>query len=351
VGVYPQLPQGQAAPPSGGKKGYDMSSAMGKLSISSFKTQGTVKPVGNFDAENDAKILRKAMKGLGTDEKAIIDVLGYRSNEQRQEITKMFKTCFGKDLIKELKSELSRNFENVVLALMKKAEDYDAEELHKAMEGLGTDENTLIEIMCTRTNSQIQAIKAAYKTRYKKELEKDLIGDTSGHFRRLMVSLCQANRMESQDPSIEKAQMAAKELYEAGEGRWGTDESTFNRILCTQSHAQLALTCDEYQKLSKKQMEQVVKAEFSGDIQDGMLAVVKAAKNTPAYFAEKLYHSMKGAGTNDRTLIRVVVTRCEVDMVQIKEEFKKKYNQSLEAFIKDDCSGDYKRMLLALVQG
>ena len=53
-------------------------------------------PFPNFDAESDAKVLRKAMKGFGTDEKAIIDVLGYRSNGQRQEILKMFKTCFGK---------------------------------------------------------------------------------------------------------------------------------------------------------------------------------------------------------------------------------------------------------------
>lgn len=30
-----------------------------------FQTQGTVKPYPNFSAENDAQILRKAMKGFG----------------------------------------------------------------------------------------------------------------------------------------------------------------------------------------------------------------------------------------------------------------------------------------------
>jgi hypothetical protein len=42
----------------------------------------------------------------------------------------------------------------------------------------------------------------------------------------------------------------------------------------------------------------------------------------------------QGAGTDDKTLIRVIVTRCEVDMKQIKEEFQRRYGQSLEAFVR-----------------
>ena len=39
---------------------------------------------------------------------------------------------------------------------------------------------------------------------------------------------------------------------------------------------------------------------------------VQIARNTPLYFAQRLYKCMKGAGTDDRTLIRVVVSRSEV---------------------------------------
>ena len=42
---------------------------------------------------------------------------------------------------------------------------------------------------------------------------------------------------------------------------------------------------------------------------------------------------MKGLGTDDDTLCRVMVSRCEVDMVQIKEEFQRKYKQTLAMFI------------------
>lgn len=42
---------------------------------------------------------------------------------------------------------------------------------------------------------------------------------------------------------------------------------------------------------------------------------------------------VKGAGTKDDALIRVIVTRCEVDMVQIKQEFQRLHGRTLEAFI------------------
>jgi len=41
----------------------------------------------------------------------------------------------------------------------------------------------------------------------------------------------------------------------------------------------------------------------------------------------------KGAGTKDDALIRVIVSRCEVDMVQIKQEFQRLHGKTLESFI------------------
>lgn len=55
-----------------------------------------MKAYANFNAEQDAEVLHGAMKGLGTDEESIINVVCYRSNPQRQEIVAAYKTMFGK---------------------------------------------------------------------------------------------------------------------------------------------------------------------------------------------------------------------------------------------------------------
>lgn len=65
----------------------------------------------------------------------------------------------------------------------------------------------------------------------------------------------------------------AKQLYEAGEKKLGTDESVFNAIIATTNYAQLNLIFQEYRKLAKHDIEDAIEKEFSGDIRDGLLAV------------------------------------------------------------------------------
>uniref|UniRef100_A0A4W4ELG2 Annexin n=1 Tax=Electrophorus electricus TaxID=8005 RepID=A0A4W4ELG2_ELEEL len=313
--------------------------------------RGTIQDFPGADPLKDVEVLRKAMKGFGTDEQAIINLLGSRSNKQRVPLVIAYKTSYGKDLIKDLKSELSGNFEKVVLAMLKTPVQYDASEIREAIKGAGTDEACLIEILASRSNEEIREINKVYKAEYKKKLEDSITGDTSGHFRRLLVSLAQGNRDERETVDISLAKQDAQILYQAGENKLGTDESKFNAILCSRSKPHLRAVFQEYQHMCGRDIEKSLEREMSGNLESGMLAVVKCIKDMPAFFAERLYKAMKGLGTKDCTLIRIMVSRSEVDMLDIRQAYVKKYGRSLYTDISGDTSGDYKKILLKLCGG
>jgi annexin A7/11 len=83
-------------------------------------------------------------------------------------------------------------------------------------------------------------------------------------------------------------------------------------------------------------------SRFAGDIRDGFVAIFRVITNKAEFFAHQLHKSMKGLGTNDRQLIRLVVTRCEIDMTEIKEAHDRLFGESLKSMIKGDCSGKLK---------
>uniref|UniRef100_A0A8C5P4Q4 Annexin n=1 Tax=Jaculus jaculus TaxID=51337 RepID=A0A8C5P4Q4_JACJA len=275
------------------------------------------------DVDRDAKKLYKACKGMGTDEAAIIEVLSGRTSAERQRIKQKYKSKYGKDLEEVLKSELSGNFEKTALALLDLPSEYAARQLKKAMKGMGTEEAILIEVLCTGSNKEISAIKEAYQRLFGKSLESDIKDDTSGNLRKILVSLLQV-RMHSQNSLLNK----------------GTTTPTLKgRIGVPYSHCTLI----------GKDLEETIKEETSGDLQKAYLTLVRCAKDREGYFADRLYKSMKGVGTDEETLIRIIVTRAEVDLQGIKAKFQEKHQKSLSDMVRSDTSGDFQKLLLALL--
>ncbi|CAJ1056686.1 annexin A2-A-like [Xyrichtys novacula] len=328
-----------------------VSEFLGQLCLNTGQepTSPTVVPARDFDPDRDAARIETAIKTKGVDEQTIIDILTRRTYSQRREIAFAYERRTKKDMITALKGALSGSLETVILGLMKSTTQFDASEIRKSIKGLGTDEETLIEILCSRSNSELEEIKKVYKELFKKELEKDVAGDTSGHFAKLLLALVQTKRAESSSiVDYEKIDEDARALYDAGVKIRGTDVATWISIMSERSVPHLRKVFDRYKSYSPYDMKESIEKEVKGDLQSSFLALVQCFENKQLYFANRLNLAMRRKGAEEKILTRIIVSRCEVDLMKISTEYKANYGQSLPQAIMEHTKGDYQKVLLSL---
>jgi hypothetical protein len=311
-------------------------------------------PANKFDPIADAKAIRNALKGANTDEKAIIKILTTRNNRQVQVIRKSYAVLYeDKDLIQNIKDETSGDFEKVATTLLLPKADFDAQCLNKAMAGMGTNEDVLIEILCTRSAEEVSEIIKAYDRLYDKSLEKIVKSETKGDLEKLLSWILKCQRPADGPADEDKAKKDATVLYEAGEKKWGTDEAKFIEILATRSYSQIASISHQYEKISNKTLVNAIKSEMSGDFENACVTIVDYSKDPSGFWSLKLKSAMKGLGTDDEKLIRTMITRAEVDLASIRDVFGDRYGdgKTLKQWIDDDCGGSYKLVLESLMLG
>ncbi|XP_035229854.1 annexin A7-like, partial [Stegodyphus dumicola] len=218
-----------------------------------------------------------------------------------------------------------------------------------------SNENIYAVTPCTFIRSlfifqEIEEIKACFRQKYGKDLEEWVCGDTSGYFKNLLRALITAERDESVDIDFEEAERDAQRLYDGGVGKRGVDGEIFTKILCTRSPAQLETTFGDYEKIAGHTLTAAIRSEFTGDSENTLLSIVYCIKNRNRYFAKQLKECLKGLGTDDSALVRILVSRSEIDLEDIKEAYIQMYQKDLAVDVAEDTSGDYRKALLRILQ-
>jgi len=303
----------------------------------------------NCDPNKDADDLRNAMKGLGTDEQILIKILGNRNPAEIEAIKRSYLSKYGKDLGAAIKSETSGHFEQVMLGVLKDPRQYDSDVLFNAMKGLGTDEDTLMLFLTGRDGIHKEKIKEIYARDHGKSLETAVSHETSGDLKKFCVGLCQVREAETTALSPDSIRADAERLYSAGEGKFGTDEATFIELFSKRSWNSLRQIFAHYETIHKHHtMDRAVESEFSGHLKRGLMGVVVYARNPGEYWADALFNAMKGLGTNDNALVRIVVGNRH-NLPEIKKAYSAKYHKSLWQTVNSETSGDYKQALLTVI--
>ncbi|KAI9540196.1 hypothetical protein NQZ68_002130 [Dissostichus eleginoides] len=296
-------------------------------------TLGTVRPFANFHSDLDAMEIQKAleMKDAGT----LVRILTNRTNTQRQEIAKAFEEMTHKDLAAALKKALSGELEVLLLELLMPPLQYEAYRLQQAMVGIGTDEETLLEILCTHSGRELQEISVAYKEIYKKDLDKELKGETSGDFYKLLVALLNKDEVPGGVRRDIEALSATLNVKKAEAGPWidiltSRDSDHLNKVL-------MGLELDIGQMV-----DQALEKKFSGDIRLGLKALVECIQSPECYLAKRL------TATKTPILQGIMVSHSEEDLLCIRTAYLKLTGTSLYTALQKQFKGDHLQALLAI---
>jgi len=287
------------------------------------------------------------MKGLGTDEKVLNEILGTRTREQLQEVKKVFEQKYGKSLEKWIKSETSGHYEELCVALIDEKSEYDAKLLNHAIKGLGTNDDELIEVICTRTNAELTAMKQAYQRLFGKSAEHDVTGDTSGDYKQLLLSILRCERAET-PVNVEDAKRDAKLLYDKGEGQLGTNEAVFIDILSHRSYPQLHAINTCYINMRGHSLERAIRSETSGNFRKAMITILTPRDE---YFAEKIHDAIACVGTKDHQLVRCIsfISNSKPLCQAINHYYAHKHKNSVAKDVGSDTSGNYGKLCASVL--
>jgi hypothetical protein len=127
--------------------------------------------------ESDCQTLKKLLKEKG---EPLINFILSKTKRERLELRQAYQSYFCKDLLNDIDSALSHDFKKVVMDLFRSPSERDATYLYRAMKGVGTDEEAVIEVLCSRSNVEIMKIKEEYRQLFKEDWGKFVLGLVTG---------------------------------------------------------------------------------------------------------------------------------------------------------------------------
>ncbi|XP_071709639.1 annexin D4 [Rutidosis leptorrhynchoides] len=306
---------------------------------------------------DELNVVNKAFSGLGIDEKSLISILGKWDTNQLKSFRLRTPHFFGEDdrsfeklvqnQINLLKFDFLRFKTAMVLWTMHPWER-DARLINDALLDGPKSNNVIIEIACTRSSDELLGARRAYHSLFERSIEEDVASHVTTDERKLFVALVSAYRYEGPKVNEEVAKSEAKILYSAVKNADKKNpllDDDVVTILSTRSKSHIKSLFKYYVDLSGSSID------VDLDINVSLKDTIQCLCTPPTYFCKVMETAMaKEVDENTREgLTRVIVTRADIDMKLIKEEYRNKYTITLSEKIEDVANGNYKDFLLTLI--
>ena len=307
------------------------------------KTQEEVKNLEQMSIQFHDSLFRKKI-----DENTIVSILSNTSNFDRQIIRLFYKKKFTNTIQQDIKDKLSGNLCNLVFNLFDLPYEYDARELHRSLTSFKKDEKAIIEIIITRPRSHLILVQKIYKKFYDTSLKNDILNLSNKTFAEFIMAIISSSRPSTQTIKINEAYNIAKDIIKNGVKQYGKNVNLFKEVFVDKSREDLILISRAYYNLYKKNLYNAIDNEIFGLnkilIKNILFGIIKPDE----YFAKKIYKAMKGVGNDIRTIFRVIISRAEIDLNEIKDCYFRDRNTDLINDINSECPGAYGKILVNL---
>lgn len=295
--------------------------------------------------------IHAACEGFGTDEESLTDTLGAQNATNRYLISQRYEALHGKKLSDEIDSETGGKYGRLLELISMPIEEAECKILRDSTKGAGTTEKHIYPILCGRSNAEIEILKKTYYSLYDEDLNVRLASELGGDLNDFVTNCMQELTQEFDEEvhTEEKAEEDADAFYNAGQGKWGTDEKSMFNILCSSPPQHLIQMNLIYAKKYGYTLDTALKKELGGKTEDASVFAVNMSLKPYEAIAQLFESTMKGFGTDEEGLSYCIVRYHHV-LSSVCEAYEKKYDAQLRDRIHGETSGKYRDLLLTMMK-
>lgn len=281
-------------------------------------------------------------------ENNIIDVLTSTTNEERQYIRGFYKNAYNTAIQNDIKSQINDRLQQLCIDMFDTPYEFDARELHTALNSLMNDDNVIVEIFASRPSAYLGMVDQAYTNFFKISLKEEIQKHNSEEFAKYLIALMEVPRPMEQTISGSDAYEIAESLKDGGLEKIGTDLERFKDVFVEKSREDLILISRAYYERAQKNLYDAIESEVKGKNRILLKGILFAVITPAQWFAKKISKAVHGSGGDSNTIKRVLISRAEIDMYAIRDYYLMETNNELRNEIRDDNEDAYSQILTNL---
>ncbi|CAF3404084.1 unnamed protein product [Rotaria socialis] len=299
-----------------------------------------------FDYKRDAKYLSKILQQCNTtntiDLRSILQFLSLYTCKQRMVLVHGIEYEYKYNLIDMVLQQPESPLRSCTSAMLIEPIELYVRNFHDLLTLKQTDKSNidiskkLVEILLALSNDDTKVFKATYTNLFKISVEKyiESVEDEKSILSQLLIELLAGQRLEVPDQSVSTAKLIAQKLYESGEGKPGIDYDTFINIFTRDPFSQLSAIFDIYEDKYGRPIQEAIEREFQGKIEaECFQDMIEYTRSPGVYYAKILRQTLDKSPIDYITLTRIIIGHEYKDLSEIKLEYSKIYDETLDETI------------------